>query len=209
MPRPPSPPLSPHERTALWVQAQAAQAYAHDQHSQHSPVSPARSSTKTESTHRTTQSSDAVSYQHQPPSLMRAASLQQSSSSTRPPKARDTQRPRYDSRTRRSSLPFPQSPPGSGYPVQLEICPPRSPSTRTPRPSLRKERRPSLIDQLISFGTPSIRRKDGPSDSDDLTICAFLEAAFFASLVSLAANPLCEQTSISVIDAGHKHNVCE
>ena len=186
MPRPPSPPdLSPLERTALWVQAQAAQSYARDSQL----PSPARSSatTQTTATNRTTASSDAVSLK--PTSLARSSSMQQPSTrSTRPPSATTTQRPRYDSRARRSSLPFPQSPPGSGYPVQLEVAPRRPESTEpkasifpfaarpadtksrlqappTPRPSLRKQRRPSLIEQIISIGTPSTRRKEDPGGS--------------------------------------------
>lgn len=183
MPRPPSPPqLSPLERTALWVQAQAALSYApHPQ-----PPSPARSSTKTESSYRTTASSEAVSFK--PPSLARSPSMQNQSTSTRPPSATATHRPRYDSRTRRSSLPFPQSPPGSGYPVQLEVAQPPRPESQVPKAShapyisspadassppqapptprsslsLRKQRRPSLIEHIISFGTPGSRRKEEP-----------------------------------------------
>ena len=190
MPRPPSPPeLSPLERTALWVQAQAAQSYARDPQ----PPSPARSSTttKTTSSYRTTASSDAVSLK--PTSLVRSSSMQHQTPSTRsarPPSASATHRPRYDSRARRSSLPFPQSPPGSGYPVQLEVAAPRRPESeepkasitpppvrrlqadassrpqaQTPRPSLRKQRRPSLIEQIIIFGTPGTRRKEEPGGS--------------------------------------------
>ncbi|KAI0720083.1 hypothetical protein C8T65DRAFT_634810 [Cerioporus squamosus] len=178
MPRDASPPeLSSLERTALWVQAQAMLAQSS---SQTSPPSPARSS-KTTSSYRTTMSSDGVSLK---PSLARSSSMQQSTH-TRPPSAKTTQRPRYDSRTRRSSLPFPQSPPGSGYPVPLEVASPRRsesddrkasyllklappldakscPQSSTPRPSLRKQRRPSLIDQIISIGSPGQRRREEP-----------------------------------------------
>ena len=177
MPRDASPPeLSSLERTALWVQAQAA--YAQSSAETSSPPSPSRSS-KTTSSHRTTMSSDGVSMK---PSLGRSSSMQQSTH-TRPPSAKTTQRPRYDSRTRRSSLPFPQSPPGSGYPIPLEVATPRPPESEdrkasrlsklappfdakscpqssTPRPSLRKQRRPSLIEQIISIGSPGRRRRE-------------------------------------------------
>ncbi|KAI0368829.1 hypothetical protein BV20DRAFT_968589 [Pilatotrama ljubarskyi] len=149
MPRDASPPeLSPLERTALWVQAQAEQTYE-----QPSPPLPARASIQTSSSYRTTSSDE--SYAKSPlapihnPYAMPAASV--------------PQRPRYDSRSRRSSLPFPQSPPGSGYPVPLEVASPRrveAEDKKTPRPSIRKQRRPSLIDQIISLGAPSQRRRE-------------------------------------------------
>ena len=123
MPRDQSPPeLSPLQRTALWVQAQAALAppYAESQ-----PPSPARSSTKTSSSYRTTTSSDETSLK---PSLARTSSMQQQPSThKRAPSTTATHRPQYDSRSRRSSLPFPQSPPGSGYPMALDVAPPRRP----------------------------------------------------------------------------------
>ncbi|RDX51170.1 hypothetical protein OH76DRAFT_355533 [Lentinus brumalis] len=175
MPRDASPPeLSSLERTALWVQTQAAFS------SQASPSSPARSS-QTTSSYRTTMSSDRVSLK---PSLARSSSMQQSTH-TRPPSAKTTQRPRYDSRSRRSSLPFPQSPPGSGYTMPLEVASPHRsesedrkasklsklappfdakscPQSSTPRPSLRKQRRPSLVEQIISIGSPGQRRREEP-----------------------------------------------
>ncbi|KAI0334314.1 hypothetical protein GY45DRAFT_1318312 [Cubamyces sp. BRFM 1775] len=154
MPRSASPSeLSPLERTALWVQAQAQQSY-----DQSRPSTPTRTSVQTSSSYRTTSSSEE-SYLKSPvapplisPYVMPAASL--------------AQRPRYDSRSRRASLPFPQSPPGSGYPVPLEVASPRRPEAedkkfeQTPRPSLRKQRRPSLIEQIITLGTPSQRRRE-------------------------------------------------
>ncbi|KAI0652475.1 hypothetical protein C8Q79DRAFT_922915 [Trametes meyenii] len=114
MPRSTSPAeLSPHERTALWVRAQANQAYEHPR-----PPSPTRASIQTSSSYRTTSSSEE-SYQKSPvmPSMISPYAMQ--GSSTLPP------RPRYDARSRRASLPFPQSPPGSGYPVPLEVVSPR------------------------------------------------------------------------------------
>ncbi|KAI0660693.1 hypothetical protein C8Q70DRAFT_68573 [Cubamyces menziesii] len=151
MPRSASPSeLSPLERTALWVQAQAQQSY-----DQSRPSTPTRTSIQTSSSNRTTSSTEE-SYLKSPvapplisPYAMPAASL--------------TQRPRYDSRSRRASLPFPQSPPGSGYPVPLEVASPRRPEAedkKIPRPSLRKQRRPSLIEQIITLGTPSQRRRE-------------------------------------------------
>ncbi|KAI0673752.1 hypothetical protein C8Q78DRAFT_1076725 [Trametes maxima] len=152
MPRSTSPAeLSPHERTALWVRAQANQAYEHPR-----PPSPTRASIQTSSSYRTTSSSEE-SYQRSPvmPSAISPYATQ--GSSTLPP------RPRYDAHSRRASLPFPQSPPGSGYPVPLEVALPRhakaeADEKQTPRPSLRKQRRPSLIEQIISLGSPSQRR---------------------------------------------------
>ncbi|RPD82266.1 hypothetical protein L226DRAFT_528454 [Lentinus tigrinus ALCF2SS1-7] len=161
MPRDASPPeLSSLERTALWVQAQTAFAQPS---AETSPLSPSRSSKTTDSSYRTTMSSDGVSLK---PSLARSSSMQQSTH-TRPPSAKNNQRPRYDSRTRRSSLPFPQSPPGSGYPIPLEVAAPHPPESEvrkspTPRPSLRKQRRPSLIEQIISIGSPGQRRREEP-----------------------------------------------
>ncbi|KAH9849254.1 hypothetical protein C2E23DRAFT_870780 [Lenzites betulinus] len=171
MPRDSSPAeLSPLERTARWVEAQAEQTYELPR-----PPSP-RTSIQTSSSYRTTTSSSEDGSPKSPlappiisPFAMPAAHV---------PYA--TQRPRYDSRSRRASLPFPQSPPGSGYPAPLEVVPPRrdvpedkqvsrarplsrrerctSEATQTPRPSIRKQRRPSLIEQIISLGVPGQRR---------------------------------------------------
>ncbi|KAI8990616.1 hypothetical protein BD414DRAFT_484197 [Trametes punicea] len=151
MPRTASPPeLSPLERTALWVQAQAEQTYE-----QPRPPSPARASSQTSSSYRTTYSSEESSWMSPaaPPLTTRYAT----------PAANVPQRPRYDSRSRRSSLPFPQSPPGSGYPVPLEVAAPRrteAEDKQPSRPSIRKQRRPSLIEQLITLGAPSQRRRE-------------------------------------------------
>ncbi|KAI0778790.1 hypothetical protein BD413DRAFT_465136 [Trametes elegans] len=165
MPRHSSPPdLSPLQRTARWVEAQAEQAYDHPR-----PPSPRRASVHPSSSYRTTSSSDD-SYPKSPVTTPYAM-----------PAANVSQRPLYDARSRRASLPFPQSPPGSGYPLPLEVAAPRraepeekkvssarlvaSPlednnSPQIPRPSLRKQRRPSLIEQLISFSAPSQRRRE-------------------------------------------------
>ncbi|KAI0828890.1 hypothetical protein BC628DRAFT_1417281 [Trametes gibbosa] len=171
MPRDSSPAeLSPLERTARWVEAQAGQTYE-----QPRPPSPRPSVQTSSSSYRTT-SSSSDSYSKSPlaPPIITAFAM---------PAAHVphiTQRPRYDSRSRRASLPFPQSPPGSGYPVPLEVVTPRkdavednqvssdralsrserctSEATQTPRPSLRKQRRPSLIEQIISLGVPTQRR---------------------------------------------------
>ncbi|KAI0800649.1 hypothetical protein C8Q74DRAFT_432021 [Fomes fomentarius] len=160
MQRAPSPPeLTPHERTALWIQAQAslaAQTYADSQ-----PPSPARSSTKTSSSYRNTTSSEETSLK---PSLTRTSTSMHHSTHTRAPSASTTQRPRYDSRSRKSSHPFPVSPPGSGYPMPLEVHPPRQQEsegrkTPVPRPPLRKQRRPSLVEQIISIASPGQRRR--------------------------------------------------
>ncbi|TFK87595.1 hypothetical protein K466DRAFT_490500 [Polyporus arcularius HHB13444] len=91
----------------------------------------------------------------------------QQSTHTRPPSAKTTQRPRYDSRSRRSSLPFPQSPPGSGYPMPLEVASPRSESEDRKASKLSKlappkQRRPSLVEQIISIGSPGQRRREEP-----------------------------------------------
>ncbi|KIP05945.1 hypothetical protein PHLGIDRAFT_19578 [Phlebiopsis gigantea 11061_1 CR5-6] len=54
------------------------------------------------------------------------------------------------------AFPFPQSPPGSGYPMVLQVDPPRVDTVRPTRPSLLKKRRPSLVDQVKSFGSSSV-----------------------------------------------------
>ncbi|KAI0640028.1 hypothetical protein C8Q77DRAFT_1225918 [Trametes polyzona] len=177
MPRDSSPPeLSPSDRTALWVQAQAGQTYDHSR-----PPSPARASIQTSSSYRTTATSSSEE------GYFRSPVAPAITSHAMPPATSQTQRPKYDSRSRRASMPFPQSPPGSGYPVPLEVASPRReasesskqvsrgkplsrpercPSEATvqtappSRPSLRKQRRPSLIDQIISLGMPSQRRRE-------------------------------------------------
>ena len=126
------------ERTALWIQAQDSLRVHHPQFSP-PPPSPTRSSTKTSSTYRsTTSSSEAMSFK---PPFSNPISVQRSSHipppSVRAPSTRthprapstSTQRPLHESRTRRSSLPFPVSPPGSGYPVAMEVAAPRRPVT--------------------------------------------------------------------------------
>ena len=194
-----SPSMSPddsYERTALWVRAQSTQQVFH---SPSTPPSLGRSSTTTKSasTHRTTTSSEAMSLR---PSLSHTAPTMQPSTHPPPPSTRatpsthtrapstSTHRPRYDSRTRHSSFPFPQSPPGSGYPVAMDVAVPRrqmaeaeekqaSRNTSSeiasdrcdhgrlqlPRPPFRKERRPSLIEQIKHLGTPGHRRRDSES----------------------------------------------
>lgn len=171
MPRDASPhELSSSERTALWVQEQASQAYE-----QPRPPSP-RTSIQTSSSYRTTSSSEE-SYLKSPVAVPVVSPY-----GVPPASMSQTQRPRYDARSRRASMPFPQSPPGSGYPVPLVVATPRragpeenkvssdeplprperysSKALQTPRPSIRKQRRPSLIEQIISLGAPSQRRRE-------------------------------------------------
>ncbi|TBU62601.1 hypothetical protein BD310DRAFT_918761 [Dichomitus squalens] len=165
------------ERTALWVRAQATQQTFH---SPSTPPSLGRSSnttTKTSSTYRTTTSSEATSLK---PSLSYPVPTIQPSSHHAPPSTRappsththapsmSTHRPQHDSHTRHSSLPFPQSPPGSGYPVAMDVAVPRRPTAdgedkKLPRLPSRKERRPSLIEQIKHLGTPGPRRRDAES----------------------------------------------
>ncbi|KAI1793124.1 hypothetical protein LXA43DRAFT_283024 [Ganoderma leucocontextum] len=159
------------ERTALWIQAQDSLKVQHPLFSSASS-SPARSSTKTSSTYRSTTSSEATSLK---PSLGKATSMQRSSHrpppSTRAPSTHtrapstSTQRPLHDSRTQRSMLPFPVSPAGSGYPVAMEVAAPRRPiaegeDKKMLRLPVRKDRRPSLLDQIKQLGTPGHRRRD-------------------------------------------------
>ncbi|OBZ79953.1 hypothetical protein A0H81_01556 [Grifola frondosa] len=111
MQREDSPPLTPLERTARWVEAQAAQSH-HDS----PPPSPAdRSSTQASSSNRTTTSSEQSIPRH--PMAISPTTLLPSTS---------VRRQRADSRARGALQPFPQSPPGSGYPVPLEVAPPRA-----------------------------------------------------------------------------------
>ncbi|OJT14404.1 hypothetical protein TRAPUB_9045 [Trametes pubescens] len=114
MPRDASPhELSSSERTALWVQAQAEQSYE-----QPRPPS-TRASIQTSSSYRTTSSSEE-SYLKSPVAVPVVSPY-----GVPPASMSQTQRPRYDSRSRRASMPFPQSPPGSGYPVPLVVATPR------------------------------------------------------------------------------------
>ncbi|KAK7690279.1 hypothetical protein QCA50_006934 [Cerrena zonata] len=78
--------------------------------------------------------------------------------------------------TTRPPLPFPQSPPGSGYPMVLEIGPPRvepqlqrsrsqsqgghSKQESISRPTYVKKRRPSLLGQLIAPLTQNMRKRE-------------------------------------------------
>jgi len=70
----------------------------------------------------------------------------------------------------RLQLPFPQSPPGSGYPMALQVAPPRSPEIqegsrsgiKVSKPVLTRKRRPSLIEQIKSL---AVKDKDKGDES--------------------------------------------
>ncbi|CAL1712460.1 unnamed protein product [Somion occarium] len=161
-------PSSNLERTARWVEAQARQTY------DDSPSSPS-SSTKQPSSNRTTTSSDQ-SMLHRAIPLPSPLQLPPTQS---PQMQAQRSRGRKASIDIRTPLPFPQSPPGSGYPVMLDVDPPRAVAglerTRShsqnqskqgsiPRPTYAKKRRPSLLGQIIALGTPSSTRKRDDSE---------------------------------------------
>ncbi|GJE85412.1 hypothetical protein PsYK624_014910 [Phanerochaete sordida] len=61
-------------------------------------------------------------------------------------------------------LPFPQSPPGSGYPMVMQVAAPRVEAPRPTRPSLLKKRRPSIAEQVKSFGSSNAPwKRDEPT----------------------------------------------
>ncbi|KAF7791720.1 hypothetical protein EIP86_002744 [Pleurotus ostreatoroseus] len=133
-------PSTHHDRTSEWVSAQVGQAY------DSLPPSPTTAATTmsmrmaaSPSSNRTTASSEqslatastnfsSASMRHRRGSERHAAPLHTSpvanfSGSTVPPaslSARDQVR-----------MPFPQSPPGSGYPLMLEVAPPRTEPDRS------------------------------------------------------------------------------
>ncbi|KAH9926844.1 hypothetical protein B0H21DRAFT_679417, partial [Amylocystis lapponica] len=64
-------------------------------------------------------------------------------------------------RARKASLlAFPQSPPGSGYPMSLEVAQPRADAEPPKMPKAPvKKRRVSLLDQIKALGQPTIQWK--------------------------------------------------
>ncbi|GBE88827.1 hypothetical protein SCP_1402340 [Sparassis crispa] len=93
------------ERTARWVEMQAAE-------SDHAPRPPSPSSTRQSPSTRTTTTSDRKSLPQHPS----------------PPNPAPSMPRRHSDAPAKSAalLPFPQSPPGSGYPMSLEMGPPRA-----------------------------------------------------------------------------------
>ncbi|OCH93990.1 hypothetical protein OBBRIDRAFT_789694 [Obba rivulosa] len=132
-----APLISSLERTARWVETQAGQTYEDLPRSSPSssltrlPPSPISNRTTTSSDQTATTQSSGPGVRPVPPAF--------GSSMQNVPSARSHQTG--------PSFPFPQSPPGSGFPVQLEIAPPRADGSKVPRPPTKK-RRPSLIDHF-------------------------------------------------------------
>lgn len=165
-------------RTAEWVREQTTQVYAPPPPSSSSTSSPTSMSRRTSSNRTTSSSEQSVAG---PSSAHRHRGVPPSPSHTSPfpsPTASglswDTQR----------GLPFPQSPPGSGYPCALEVAAPRAEPERVSlgrssdrdaysrciaalaqprRPSILKKRRPSLVDHVRSYSSMTIpwKRDEG------------------------------------------------
>ncbi|KAH8070766.1 hypothetical protein BXZ70DRAFT_775421 [Cristinia sonorae] len=152
---------SPLERTALWVEAQTQQSYA-DASPPPSPTSsimknssspsstPPQSNRTTASSEQSIATASSTARRRGPPPSPSAASAMRPFPITVPSSSNvhtlGTQR----------QLPFPQSPPGTGYPMALEVVPPRVEAERSQskasRPSMVKKRRPSLLGRISSLG---------------------------------------------------------
>lgn len=109
-------------RTAHWVEAQASQSYTRSPDSPSPPPSPPPFDTSSLS-NRTTTSSDQ-SFVRYPPALV--PPFHPSMSSAPLPTLRRTHQRVNSHSNPHSPLPFPQSPPGSGYPMPLQVAPPRA-----------------------------------------------------------------------------------
>jgi len=130
------------DRTAQWVEAQAAETY-----DESPPPSPSPSPERCSQSNRTTVSSDQS---FASPSTLVLPHLTARMQHTNQ---------REDTRAA-STLPFPRSPPGSGYPVPLKRAPPRADrqedGTKTAGPP-KKKRTSSLLESIKAFSTPSVQ----------------------------------------------------
>lgn len=169
------------ERTAMWVEAQARQSYNSSSASS-PPPTPSSTSTHALPSNRTTASSEqeltrtisrrrAVAPPPPSPSypypssttpfpVAPAPSSPYPFPSQGPSQSKHTRSHRSDS----VRMPFPQGPPGSGYPLMLEVGPPRPEADhgsrgKSSRPSIVKKRRPSLLGQIKSLGAPNVQWK--------------------------------------------------
>ncbi|TCD69537.1 hypothetical protein EIP91_007160 [Steccherinum ochraceum] len=144
---------SPLERTALWVEAQSRESYDHAS----PPPSPTSSSMKGSSSspasNRTTASSEqsfSSTMQRRGPPPSPSAATTMRPFPTYAPSSSNV----YPQSPQRHA--FPQSPPGTGYPMMLQVVPPRAEAERTQskasRPSFAKKRRPSLLNKITSLG---------------------------------------------------------
>ncbi|KAL4247591.1 hypothetical protein ABKN59_007732 [Abortiporus biennis] len=164
-------------RTQLWVDSQASVKYS-------PPPSPSQSSlinpnggTPSSSNRTTASSEQSISAiprrRGVPPSPLNLNPIPTSSRTiipqssippTPPPKLGRSSSVRHQER-QLPPLPFPQSPPGSGYPMILQVAPPRADAQgsnrgKPPRTTLVRKRRPSLISQIMSIGSPTKEKGD-------------------------------------------------
>lgn len=151
---------SKHDRTLEWVEQQSAMRYSPPAYDPPpSTVAPAPSSVSR--THSSSTRTNSFSEQSSAgPSTNRRRAMPPSPSHTNPVPHTLARAPSHEQRV----LPFPQSPPGTGYPMAMEVAAPRIETPRPTRPSLLKKRRPSIAEQVKSFGPTTVPwKRDEPA----------------------------------------------